>query len=54
MHQDSNTIGLIGAVASVDWGLAIQIMAAASIGSDMKFVPTTGQTLSVHSFVKKK
>ena len=42
---DANTIGMIGAVASVDWGLAVQVMAAASIGSDMNFVPSTGQTL---------
>lgn len=38
---------MIGAVASVDWGLAVQVMAAASIGSDMNFVPSTGQTLWV-------
>ena len=40
---DANTIGLIAGVASVDWGLAIQIMAAASIGSDMTFTPSTAQ-----------
>lgn len=41
---DSNTIGNIASVASVDWGCAVQLMAAVSIGSDMTFVPTTGQT----------
>ncbi|KZT28464.1 APC amino acid permease [Neolentinus lepideus HHB14362 ss-1] len=40
----ANTIGNIGAVASVAWGCAVQIMAAASIGSNMTFAPTTGQT----------
>lgn len=41
---DANTIGLIASVASVDWGLAVQILAAASIGSDMHFIPTNAQT----------
>ncbi|KAF5385979.1 hypothetical protein D9615_002624 [Tricholomella constricta] len=41
----SNTVGNIASVASVDWGLAVQIMAAASIGSDMAFSATVGQTL---------
>lgn len=40
----ANTIGNIGAVASVAWGCAVQIMAAASIGSNLTFVATTGQT----------
>lgn len=44
---DSNTIGNIGSVASVDWGCAVQIMAAASIGSGLTFSPTVGQTLCV-------
>lgn len=42
--EDANTLGLIAGVASVDWGLAIQIGAAASIGSDMMFTPSTAQT----------
>ena len=41
--SDANTLGLIAGVAAVDWGLAIQIGAAASIGSDMQFIPTTAQ-----------
>lgn len=42
-NPDANTLGLIAGVASVDWGLAIQIGAAASIGSDMQFTPSTPQ-----------
>jgi len=45
--SDNNTIGNIAAVASVDWGLALQIMAAASIGSGLKFTATVAQTLWV-------
>lgn len=47
--SDSNTIGLIAGVASVDWGCAVQVMAAASIGTDLTFAPTTRQTLFVPS-----
>ena len=47
---DSNTIGNMGGVASVDWGLAVQIMAAASIGSGLTFTPTVAQTLYVQSY----
>ncbi|THH11998.1 hypothetical protein EW145_g293 [Phellinidium pouzarii] len=47
----SNTIGIIGGVASVDWGLAVQIMAAASIGSDMKLTSTTAQTFGVYAAI---
>ncbi|CAL1708623.1 unnamed protein product [Somion occarium] len=43
----SNTIGNIAGVASVDWGCAVQLMAAVSIGSDMTFTPSTGQTYGV-------
>ncbi|KAG9079114.1 GABA-specific high-affinity permease, partial [Ceratobasidium sp. UAMH 11750] len=45
---DANTIGLIGGIASVDWGFAIQIMAVATIGSGGTFVPTTGQLYAVY------
>ncbi|KAG9103795.1 GABA-specific high-affinity permease [Ceratobasidium sp. 370] len=44
----ANTIGLIGGIASVDWGFAIQIMAVSTIGSDGTFVPTTGQLYAVY------
>ena len=43
--EDSNTVGNIASVASVDWGCAVQIMAAASIGSGLQFTATTAQTL---------
>ena len=42
---DSNSIGLISGVAGVDWGCAVQVMAAVSIGTDESFEPTTGQIL---------
>lgn len=44
----SNTIGLIAGVASVDWGCAVQLMAAVSIGSNQTFTATTGQTFGVY------
>jgi hypothetical protein len=44
---DANTIGSIAAVASIDWGCAIQVMAAASIGSGGTFEATAAQTLYV-------
>ncbi|EPS95697.1 hypothetical protein FOMPIDRAFT_1053952 [Fomitopsis schrenkii] len=43
----SNTIGLIAGVSSVDWGCAVQLMAAVSIGSGQTWSPTTGQTYAV-------
>ncbi|KAF9007210.1 amino acid/polyamine transporter I [Cyathus striatus] len=43
----SNTVGNIASVASVDWGCAVQIMAAVSIGSNLAFTPTTAQTYGV-------
>ncbi|PPQ81026.1 hypothetical protein CVT25_014486 [Psilocybe cyanescens] len=44
----SNTVGNIASVASVDWGCAVQIMAAASIGSGLTFQATTAQTFGVY------
>ncbi|TFK47661.1 amino acid transporter [Heliocybe sulcata] len=43
-----NSLSLIGSVASVDWGCAVQIMAAISIGSDETFIPTNSQTYGVY------
>jgi hypothetical protein len=40
---DVNTAAYIAGMASVDWGVATQIMAAANIGSDGKFIATTAQ-----------
>lgn len=45
LFADSNSVGLVANVASIDWGCAVWIMAAASIGSDMTFAPTLRQTL---------
>lgn len=47
--SDSNTIGSIASIASIDWGCAVQVMAAASIGSDLDFEATSAQTLYAHS-----
>ena len=38
-------MGFAAGIASVVWALAVQIMAAVSIGSDLAFKPTTGQLL---------
>ncbi|KAF7795154.1 hypothetical protein EIP86_006302 [Pleurotus ostreatoroseus] len=41
----ANTIGSIAAIASIDWGCAVQVMAAATIGSrDQSFSATFAQT----------
>ncbi|KAH9021102.1 amino acid/polyamine transporter I [Lactarius deliciosus] len=44
----ANTIGSIAGIASVDWGAAIQIMAAAGIASHGSFTPTNSQTFGVY------
>ncbi|KAI0297037.1 amino acid/polyamine transporter I [Multifurca ochricompacta] len=44
----ANTIGSIASVSSIDWGAAVQIMAAAGIGSDESFTPTSAQTFGVY------
>ncbi|KAG2130229.1 hypothetical protein DEU56DRAFT_815897 [Suillus clintonianus] len=44
---DSNTVGTIASVASIDWGCAVQVMAAVSIGSGQTFTATSAQTLCV-------
>ena len=46
-YADANTVGTIAAIASIDWGAAIQIMAAVGIGSNGSFVATNPQTLFV-------
>ena len=51
---DANTIGSIAGVASIGWGCAVQVVAAASIGSsfindegsvEFGYVATNGQML---------
>ncbi|KAF9561814.1 APC amino acid permease [Agrocybe pediades] len=44
----ANSVGNMAGLASIDWGCAVQIMAAASIGSGIKFQPTAGQTYAVY------
>ncbi|TFK69788.1 amino acid transporter [Pluteus cervinus] len=44
----ANTIGAIASVASIDWGCAVQIMAAANIGSHGTFEATDAQTFGVY------
>ncbi|KAF7361655.1 GABA permease [Mycena venus] len=43
-----NTAAYIAGMASVDWGVATQIMAAANIGSDGQFVATNAQVYGVY------
>ncbi|KAF8152248.1 amino acid permease-domain-containing protein [Crassisporium funariophilum] len=47
----ANTIGTVAALASVDWGCAVQIMAAVSIGSSGTFEPTSAQTFGVYAAI---
>lgn len=44
----ANTVGSIASVASIDWGAAIQIMAAAGISSGGSFTATNSQTFGVY------
>ncbi|KAG9095817.1 GABA-specific high-affinity permease, partial [Ceratobasidium sp. 392] len=44
----ANTLGSIACIASIDWGCAVQVMAAATIGSGGNYVATTGQTYAVY------
>ncbi|PBK78520.1 APC amino acid permease [Armillaria solidipes] len=44
----SNTISTVASVASTDWGCALQIMAAVSIGSDLTFEATIPQTFGLY------
>jgi len=47
----ANTIGSIAAVASIDWGCAVQIMAAANIGSNEVFQATAAQSFGVYAAI---
>ncbi|KII84137.1 hypothetical protein PLICRDRAFT_179813 [Plicaturopsis crispa FD-325 SS-3] len=47
----ANTIGSIASVASIDWGCAVQVMAAASIGSGQTFVATDAQTFGCYAAI---
>jgi hypothetical protein len=45
LFTDANTIGMIAGLASIDWGCAVQVMAAATIASNGTFEPTSAQIL---------
>lgn len=45
LFLDANTVGSIASVASINWGCAVQVMAAASIGSNQNFTATDAETL---------
>ncbi|KDR74097.1 hypothetical protein GALMADRAFT_71679 [Galerina marginata CBS 339.88] len=47
----ANTIGSIASVASIDWGCAVQVMAAANIGSNGVFEPTSAQLFGVYAAI---
>lgn len=47
----ANTIGSISSVASIDWGCAVQVMAAVTIGSDGDFEPTNAQLFGVYAAI---
>ncbi|EPQ55770.1 APC amino acid permease [Gloeophyllum trabeum ATCC 11539] len=47
----SNTIGSIASVASIDWGCAVQVMAAASIGSGQEFTATNAQLFGCYAAI---
>ncbi|KAF7320905.1 Gaba permease [Mycena chlorophos] len=44
----ANTVGSIASVASIDWAAAVQVMAAATIGSDGTFSATSAQTYGLY------
>ncbi|CAE6514963.1 unnamed protein product [Rhizoctonia solani] len=44
----ANTLGSMACIASIDWGCAVQVTAAATIGSGGNFVATTGQTYGIY------
>ncbi|KIN94136.1 hypothetical protein M404DRAFT_1008585, partial [Pisolithus tinctorius Marx 270] len=44
----ANTVGSIASVASIDWGCAVQVAAAASIGSGQTFVATNVQLYGIY------
>ncbi|KAJ7777507.1 amino acid/polyamine transporter I [Mycena maculata] len=47
----ANTIGSIAAIASIDWGCAVQIMAAANISSEGNFEATPAQLYGVYAAI---
>ncbi|KXN84172.1 GABA-specific permease [Leucoagaricus sp. SymC.cos] len=47
----ANTIASIASVASIDWGAAVQVMAAATIGSNGAFRETKAQLFGVYAAI---
>ncbi|KZT28479.1 amino acid transporter [Neolentinus lepideus HHB14362 ss-1] len=47
----SNTICTIAGIAGATWGAAVQVMAAASIGSNLAFTPTNGQIFGCYAAI---
>ncbi|KAI5829402.1 amino acid transporter [Schizophyllum commune Tattone D] len=53
----ANTIGSVAAVASIDWGCAVQVMAAAGIGSgtneagEPNFMPTNAEMFATYALL---
>ncbi|EIN05728.1 APC amino acid permease [Punctularia strigosozonata HHB-11173 SS5] len=47
----ANTMGNVAGLAGIDWGCAVQISAAASIGSNMSFSATTAQTFGIYAAI---
>lgn len=45
-------MGYVAAMAATEWGCAVQLMAAVSIGSGLSFTPSTGQLLWVSQLAK--
>lgn len=44
----ANTIGMVAGLASIDWGCAVQVMAAATISTNGVFQPTPAQLFGVY------
>ncbi|EST09539.1 Amino acid/polyamine transporter I [Kalmanozyma brasiliensis GHG001] len=44
----ANTLSTTSAVASIDWSVAIMILAAVSVGTDGRYVPTDAHTYGVY------
>ncbi|KNZ71878.1 hypothetical protein J132_05703 [Termitomyces sp. J132] len=49
----ANTIGSVASVSSINWGCALQVMTAITIGSGGTFEPTSAQTLHVIVFIRR-
>ncbi|KXN84202.1 GABA-specific permease [Leucoagaricus sp. SymC.cos] len=47
----ANTIGSIGAIASIDWGAAVQVMAAITIGTNGTFEVTNARLFGVYAAI---